>query len=95
MLSVPVALAILFPIAYVLSNFVFCPMLLEAEPLCGGTYDIGMLLITFFSFFTVAFFIFLFVVIKRFSSPSNLKNLPQYVEANQKISDMVQNAEEK
>lgn len=92
MAAFPVILAILFVIAYVLTKYVVCPMLLNTNSLCGGYYNIGMLLIIFFTFFIISFFIFITVVVKRFSSPSNLKNLSQFQESKNKILQMVKDS---
>lgn len=93
MLSVPLGLVVLFILAYVLSNFILCPMMLGAKPLCGGALNVGMLLITFFALFIPAFIIFIFILVKRFSSPANLTNLPQYEKANEAMLQMIQDAQ--
>ena len=92
MISFPIILAILFAFAYFLSKYIVCPMLLNTSSLCGGAYNVGMLLIIFFVFFIIAFIIFFSTIIKRFSSSDNLKNLSQYQDAKNKMMQMVKDS---
>ncbi|MEI6810479.1 MAG: hypothetical protein WCK60_00310 [Candidatus Nomurabacteria bacterium] len=92
MTAFPFILAVLFVVARALTKYVVCPALINTSSLCGGYYNVGMLLIIFFTFLIISFLIFIIIVVKRFSSRNNLKNLSQFQESKNKILQMVKDS---
>ncbi len=92
MLSLPLAIFGILALSYFLAKFVACPIFFNTSFLCEGPVNVGMWLIIFFVIFIISFITVITIIVNRFSSRDNLKNLSAFGTSKNKILQMVKDS---